>query len=125
MLLLSLHAPLAAAYGKIGHWLSGRVASAFLSNDAAELVYQLLKDDSESLADAASWADEIKSDHRYDWSKQLHYINPVGDHPPEVCSYNPSSQADCPGDKCIVGAIMNYTSRLRRLAGAYHHRLAE
>ncbi|KAH6592563.1 hypothetical protein BASA50_008014 [Batrachochytrium salamandrivorans] len=100
-----------AAYGRIGHWLSGRIAQELLSNESALLAKQLLPQYHGNLADAASWADVIKSKPEYIWSKNLHFINPINDHPPEQCSYNPGER-DCPDNHCIVAAIHNYTRRL-------------
>ncbi|KAL2919723.1 hypothetical protein HK105_200637 [Polyrhizophydium stewartii] len=108
--------PAVAAYGRIGHWLSGRIAQAFMTADAAQLALELLPQYKGFLADAAPWADEIKSDHSYDWAKHLHYVNPKDDNPPEKCTYHPGPD-DCP-DGCVVTAITNYTMRLVQPAAA-------
>ncbi|KAJ8326222.1 hypothetical protein QVD99_007611 [Batrachochytrium dendrobatidis] len=99
------------AYGKLGHWLSGRIAQELLNTESTALALQLLPQYHGQLAGAASWADEIKSKPAFSWTKSLHYINPVNDHPPEQCSYEPGSR-DCPNNICVVAAIHNYTQRL-------------
>lgn len=45
------------AYGRVGHWLSGRIAEAFLSPEASKMVSELLVAFEGSLAKAATWAD--------------------------------------------------------------------
>ncbi|KAJ3275386.1 hypothetical protein HDV01_000678 [Terramyces sp. JEL0728] len=98
-------------YGSIGHSLSGRVAQELLSPKATELVTKLLPKQKGQLKDVASWADQIKSNRKYDWAKPLHYVNPVNDDPPTLCTYTGIPQ-DCPNDVCVIAAIHNYTNRL-------------
>jgi len=61
------------------------------------------------LVDISTWADEIKRRPEYRFSSRLHYSNPQDDEP-NTCSY--SYKHDCPEGQCVVGAILNYTSRL-------------
>lgn len=60
-------------WGGEGHRIIGTIASSDLTPATAAAVRELLGD--QTLADACCWADEIRSDHRYDWIKPLHYIN--------------------------------------------------
>jgi hypothetical protein len=98
-----------ACYGRIGHALSGMLAEELLTKDGKSLILTLLPNS--NLADACSWADEIKSDHSWDWAKALHYINPALDKPPLKCIYRPGPE-DCPNGICVTEAIQNYTRRL-------------
>lgn len=63
-----------------------------------------------SLADAATWADQIKSDTQWRWASPLHYA----DTPDELCNFDFSRDCQLNGNKgfCVVGAITNYTQRL-------------
>ncbi|MCH7720984.1 MAG: S1/P1 nuclease, partial [Planctomycetes bacterium] len=72
-------------------------------------VKELLGD--QTLADASTWADEIKSDRVYDWAKPLHYAN-----------VKPGSERfdldrDCPEVGCVVSAIERF-SRVLRTSGS-------
>ncbi|MFO0829060.1 MAG: S1/P1 nuclease [Phycisphaerales bacterium] len=60
-------------WGADGHKIIGSIASASLTESAAKEVRELLGE--QSIADACCWADEIRSESRYDWVKPLHYIN--------------------------------------------------
>jgi hypothetical protein len=96
-------------YGRIGHSLSGMITYELLTTKGKSFVKSLLVSD--DLGEACNWADQIKSNHDYDWAKPLHYINPLNDEPPKLCVYNPGP-TDCPNDVCVVEAIRNYTTRL-------------
>lgn len=61
------------AWGGEGHRIVGSIAAAQLDKQTAKAVAELLDD--QTVADAACWADEVRSDRQYDWIKPLHYIN--------------------------------------------------
>lgn len=61
------------AWGGDGHRIVGTIASSDLTPATAVAMRELLGE--QTLADACCWADEIRSDSRYDWVKPLHYIN--------------------------------------------------
>jgi hypothetical protein len=61
------------AWGKKGHSLVAEVAFNFLDANTKKKVLQYL--DGMTIEDAATWMDEIKSDHSYDYLKPLHYTN--------------------------------------------------
>lgn len=65
--------PSAFAWSHEGHRVIGTIASANFDEATAKAVRELLGD--QSVADACCWADDVRSDHRYDWIKPLHYIN--------------------------------------------------
>lgn len=59
------------------------------------------------LAVLAGWPDTIRS--RYPWSGQLHYVNPVDDHPPSQCLYGETGWTS-PNN--VLTSMVNYTSRV-------------
>ncbi|KAI8054655.1 S1/P1 nuclease-domain-containing protein [Syncephalis plumigaleata] len=60
---------------------------------------------------AANWADAIKLDLSYRWSLQLHFVDMGQEHTPDTCrDYTPDR---CPNDACLVGALQNYTERVK------------
>jgi len=60
-------------WGKTGHRVVGKIADSYLKNRTKRKISKLLNQ--ESLALASTYADEIKSDKRYDKFKAWHYIN--------------------------------------------------
>ena len=66
----------AIAWGQTGHRVTGEIAEAYLSPQAAEAVANLLG--SEDLAEASTWADEMRSNPSEFWQKTAspwHYVN--------------------------------------------------
>jgi hypothetical protein len=61
-----------------------------------------------TIVEVATWADTIKRDRKYSFSRTLHYSNPKTNEP-YTCGYD--YRRDCPDAKCVVGAIHNYTDR--------------
>ncbi|KAI5897470.1 S1/P1 nuclease [Schizophyllum commune H4-8] len=109
-LALSSLAGRVVAWGAVGHEAVGYVAQAFLAPNALDFVQTSLGSKfNESLGPAGPWADEIKSNHAYDWSSALHYVD-AEDSPPSSCSVD--EERDCADGKCILTAIANYTSRV-------------
>ena len=60
-------------WGDDGHKIVATIATAGLSEEAAKKLREILGD--ETVADAAVWADKMRSNAEYDWLKPLHYIN--------------------------------------------------
>lgn len=75
MALVALATPL-AAWGPTGHRVVGRIAQNHLSPAAAAEVEALLGP--RSLAQASTWADEIRSDPAWDHAAPWHYVS-IGD----------------------------------------------
>ncbi|PIN22062.1 nuclease S1 [Handroanthus impetiginosus] len=102
--------PFAYGWGIDGHLIICRLAQLRLSETAAEAVSQLLPAYANNdLGSVCSWADRVKF--RYHWSSPLHYI----DTPDNVCTYE--YNRDCKDedgiqDRCVAGAINNYTTQL-------------
>merc|ERR1712070_1368776 len=60
--------------------------------------------------ETATWADVCKKTPEYHWSGALHYIGT----PAWACHYDHAR--DCKMDRCVVGAIANYSTRLTNMA---------
>jgi len=101
-----------AAWGSLGHQLTGAVAQKLISPDTYKIVKQLLPAEWKgNMSRSATWADEVKRKAGYaGWSAPLHFVD-IQDNPSKSCTpYN--AERDCANGKCLVGAIANYTSRL-------------
>jgi hypothetical protein len=72
-LLLALLSHPALAWGPTGHRVVGRIAERHLSEAAARGVAGILG--SESLVQAATWPDEIRSDPAWDQAKPWHFVS--------------------------------------------------
>ncbi|CAI9096182.1 OLC1v1032267C1 [Oldenlandia corymbosa var. corymbosa] len=97
-------------WGNDGHLTVCRLAQPRLSEAAANAVKDLLPAYAEDdLGSLCSWADRVKF--RRPWSSPLHYI----DTPDDLCTYQYTrdcKDADGIKDRCVVGAINNYTTQL-------------
>jgi hypothetical protein len=60
-------------WGFTAHRIASAIAQHYLTEKTKKAVDELL--DGQTLAQASTWADEIRSDARYNWAKPLHYIN--------------------------------------------------
>jgi hypothetical protein len=102
------------AWGAIGHALVARLAQSQLTNITNQWITSYLPATSgNNLSTIASWPDLIlypdSNPFEYQfwqWSRELHYINT----PDWNCTYIPSR--DCRADRCIEGALKNYSHRL-------------
>lgn len=94
-------------WGKEGHYAICKIAEYFFTEDALAAVKSLLPERAEGdLASVCSWADEVRRDPHYRWSSHLHYVNT----PDFACNYEYAR--DCHKDRCVTGAIYNYTMQL-------------
>lgn len=106
-----LFAPPAHAWGPDGHRIVAALAQRHLSPAAeAEVERLLAPEHTRSLADIATWADDIQDDPSQQalWqaTHTLHYIN-FGD---RRCDYQPPR--DCRDGRCVVGALQHYVAVL-------------
>jgi hypothetical protein len=96
--LLSLYAVLGAgdarAWGPTGHRVIGQIASRQLSDETRREVLALLG--GASLAEAATWMDDVRDDPRFDSLEPLHYV----DLDPRVGRFE-----RCPARGCLVDAL--------------------
>lgn len=92
----------ASAWGPLGHRLVARLAEYQLTPEArAEALRLLAQERHRSLADVATWADELR-EHDPDLGRRSapwHYVN-IGEHD---CTYE--AARDCADGDCIVEAI--------------------
>ncbi|CAA2984677.1 endonuclease 4-like [Olea europaea var. sylvestris] len=99
-------------WGKEGHFIICKIAEEYLTEDALTAIKALLPDTAEGdLAPVCYWADEIKHHYHYRWSSPLHYV----DTPDFRCNYKYCRDChDSHGhkDRCVTGAIYNYTKQL-------------
>ncbi|KAK4484242.1 hypothetical protein RD792_011466 [Penstemon davidsonii] len=103
---LLLCIPLAHGWGIDGHLIICRIAQSRLSRAAADAVSQLLPAyASDDLGSVCSWADRVRF--RYHWSAPLHYIDT-----PDRGAHGDCKDADGIADRCVAGAINNYTNQL-------------
>ncbi|KAJ8761652.1 hypothetical protein K2173_004428 [Erythroxylum novogranatense] len=97
-------------WGKEGHYAVCKIAEDYLSEDALAAVKKLLPESAGGdLAAVCSWADEIRF--HYHWSSALHFA----DTPDFKCNYGYCRDChDSSGhkDRCVTGAILNYTAQL-------------
>ncbi|RCS28997.1 S1/P1 Nuclease [Rhodanobacter denitrificans] len=102
-------APLAQAWGPLGHRVVAELAQRHLSPAAeAEVERLLAPEHTARLADVANWADQIQDDPAQDalWqqTRSQHYVNFRGG---SGCDYMPPR--DCRDDRCVVAALQHYT----------------
>lgn len=64
-------------WGQIGHYVTGKIAEQHMTDAARERVYGILGD--RSIALAAVWMDDIRSDSRYDHTETWHWVT-IPDH---------------------------------------------
>jgi hypothetical protein len=63
----------APIWGPEGHAMVASIATSLLNPEALAACNKIL--DGQSLASVASWADQIKDEPEWQWSKPLHYIS--------------------------------------------------
>jgi hypothetical protein len=99
------------AWGPLGHSVVAELAQRHLSPAAeAEVERLLAPDHTRSLADIASWADQIQDDPAqaalWKQTRPLHYLDfRHGD-----CNYTPPR--DCQDGLCVVGGLQHYVAVL-------------
>jgi nuclease S1 len=104
ILLTTISAPSMFAWGPTGHRVVAEIAQLHLTPTARKQIADLLG--GYSLAEVANWADELRSDPRYDKYKRLHFATV----PNGMKSYRDSTPDRC-GD--LVSAIDALSAYLR------------
>lgn len=94
----------AQAWSPDNHQLIAELAAAELTPAATRVVSSLLGDG--GLASVAGWADDVRFQRAYEWSGQLHAVAAQQ----QACDF--VYPRDCPADRCVVGAVYNYTDQL-------------
>jgi len=99
----------AACWGDLGHRTVAYLAQKYFTNEATQLVDDLLpSDDGQDISDAAVWADRVKYT-IMPATREWHFLD-AEDHPPGTCQISFSS--DCGPRGCLVSAIQNMTNQL-------------
>lgn len=93
-------------WGQNGHRIVGRIASGFLSQRAAAAVVEILQ--GRSLAEVSTWADEIRSNPRWDCAAPFHYVTVL----PDSKYPDPEAPGWASGD--AVRAVIFLSQRLMR-----------
>jgi hypothetical protein len=98
---------LACAWGPAGHRIVAELADRQLTQAArAEVQHLLAVSHDRSLADVATWADDLRDERNQGalWraTSRLHFVNFAT----TGCRYE--AMRDCPGGRCVVGAIETY-----------------
>jgi nuclease S1 len=93
--------PSAFAWGRLGHRVIARLAERHLTPTAKAEIAALLTE-GESLADASTWADEYRRDHRE--TAPWHYIDIPLDEP----KYGARFSADDPKKGCVVDKLNEF-----------------
>ncbi|WP_242111599.1 S1/P1 nuclease [Luteimonas aquatica] len=105
---LLLAAPLALAWGGLGHRMVGEIAQRHLTPAARAQVDALLAGEPDpSLGGIASWADAMRNDdpERFKRTSSWHYIKTTAE-----CGYAP--ERDCPDGNCVVAQIQRQATLL-------------
>jgi len=68
------------AWGKKGHGIVAEIAFALLDSNTKKAVYKYLELTTIDLGattieEASTWMDEVRSDHKYDYMREWHYVN--------------------------------------------------
>ena len=134
-LLVLLLPQLCSSWGTVGHEVIANLAWNLLTNDAQRWVQQILNVTIENstqtpLGDVADWADRVR--HYLPWSSSLHFIDVRDDLFGEGCHVAPhlnpgcrfEYDRDCVDDRCVAGAIVNYTNQLLETRIAWRRRQA-
>ncbi|GMJ08454.1 endonuclease 4 [Hibiscus trionum] len=110
-------------WGKYGHYAVCKIAEGHLSEDAMGTVKKLLPNWAKGeLASVCSWPDDIKWNYNWHWTSSLHYVGT----PNFKCNYKYYRDCyDSAGhkNKCVTGAIFNYTKQLFSAYQGYNPRL--
>jgi len=102
------------AWGPIGHSLVARLAQSQLNSSTNHWIDNYIPSDlSNDLSAISSWPDIILYPdsnpfdyNKWQWSRELHFVNT----PYWNCEYIPTR--DCINNRCIDGALKNYSQRL-------------
>lgn len=92
-----------SGWGKTGHRITGQIAENHLTPKAFQAIRDLLG--AESLAEASTWADEIRSDPAWTKSEPWHYVNIPDGVTYEDATKNPA------GD--VIAALRNMEATMR------------
>lgn len=100
------------SWGKVGHFISSKIALSFLTDDAEDFLYEMRADGDrtllESIMKSSIWPDSVSFTPAYSWSADMHF----GTTPDGKCD-GFQLDRDCAsskgGNSCTLTAIANYT----------------
>jgi hypothetical protein len=98
------------AWGPIGHNATARLAYMNMDDNSRNYLntsFNITNIDSFELI--SNWADLVKDLPNYVWSYSLHFID-IKTKPLYRCNF--IYDLDCPNDRCVVGALRNYSNIL-------------
>ncbi len=103
-------APIRPFWGSFGHAAIASVAQTLINQQTFAALQTLLPEVGGQMADVASWADSVRNEPAYVWSKPLHFAN-TGNW---TCNYNRKRDCNDPTYGplyCVDTAIQNYSAR--------------
>ena len=110
----TLNAQRTLADCSLGHAIVATIAEVYLQPGVLPILCSIINPSgvakSCSLASVASWADQIKN--KMKWSASLHYVNPVADHPPQLCVFPGAKGWEGKKGANVLAAIRNTTDLL-------------
>jgi len=111
----------ALAWGSEGHHIAAEIAEQFLEPSTAHQVRELLAVDNETtLAQASTWADEIRPQRPE--TARWHYVN-IPINPPDGTPPAYDARRDCPTGDCVVAKISAFETVLRDKSAPPRQRL--
>jgi len=120
-LLLPASAAPALAWGSEGHHIAAEIAEQFLEPSTAHQIRGLLAIDNETtLAQASTWADEIRPQRPE--TARWHYVN-IPINPPAGTPAAYDAARDCPTGNCVVAKISAFETVLRDKSAPPRQRL--
>lgn len=101
----------ALAWGEEGHRIVAEIAEQYLEPTTARQVRELLAiENTTTLAEVSTWADEIRGQRRE--TARWHYVN-IPIHPPAGTPAGYDAKRDCPQGECVVAKIDELSAVLR------------
>lgn len=98
----------ASAWGPLGHEVVAEIAARHLTPEATAMVEDLLEERAgPALREASTWADDLRAFEGLGMTAPYHYVN----FPRSSCTY--VARRDCPGGRCVVGALQRFVLQLR------------
>ena len=101
-----------------GHAIVATIAEMYLEPEVLPILCSILDHqgvgESCTLSSVASWADQVKG--KMKWSAPMHYVNPVADHPPQLCVFPSSKGWEGKKGANVLAAVRNTTDLLSKWA---------
>jgi hypothetical protein len=112
ILILLVLIPTVIAWGPIGHNATARLAYLNMNNNTRDYLntnFNITNID--HFEYISNWADRVKDLPNYVWSYNLHFVD-INVKPLTRCNF--IYEQDCPNDRCVVGAMRNYSNILSK-----------